>query len=218
MHELVAKIRALSAQPVLISSSPVDDGSISGDWRSKRCETLDPFTKSLAKLAAEEHVPMVDQYHALLDLWGNNRRKGAEAAAKKPAPAATPAPAPLPPGATPKPAPIPPSLIPLKGDAVHPGDVGQYTMAATILLQLGAPHEVSSATLSKEGRWWRRSGARFPTRAEKRRAELYPARRGLALADPALGEGGGAVAARPPEAFRVRAQGLGAQRRMPTTR
>ena len=34
MKELIAKIRAIPAQPVLISSSPVDDGSIMGDWTS----------------------------------------------------------------------------------------------------------------------------------------------------------------------------------------
>lgn len=31
MRELIAKIRAIPAQPVLISSSPVDDGSLMGD-------------------------------------------------------------------------------------------------------------------------------------------------------------------------------------------
>jgi hypothetical protein len=66
--------------------------------------------------------------------------------------AATPA---LAPGATPappKPAPIPPSRIPLTGDAVHPGAVGQYTMAATILKGLKASGEVSSATLKADGK------------------------------------------------------------------
>jgi hypothetical protein len=50
------------------------------------------------------------------------------------------------------PAPIPPSLIPLTGDPVHPGAVGQYTMAATILKGLKAPGEVSSATINADGK------------------------------------------------------------------
>ncbi len=157
MKELIAKIRAIPAQPVLISSSPVDDGSMMGDWRSPRCEKLHPFTEALKKLAAEEKVVFVDQYHPLIDLWGQNRRKGGEAAAKKGQwpPAATPAPAANPSAAaTPaKPAapPIPPSLIPLGGDPVHPGPVGQYNMAAVILAGLQAEGEVSSATLKAGG-------------------------------------------------------------------
>ena len=161
MKEIIAKIRAIPAQPVLISSSPVDDGSIMGDWRSPRCEKLDAFTAALKTLAVEEKVVFVDQYHPLIDLWGQNRRKGAEAAARKaaalPPVPATPAPAtPAPvPGATPVPPkapPIPPSLIPLGGDPVHPGPVGQYNMAAVILAGLKAEGAVSTATLTADGR------------------------------------------------------------------
>ena len=153
--ELIAKIRAIHAQPVLISSSPVDDGSVMGDWKSTRCEKIHPFTDALKKLAAAEKVVFVDQYHPLIDLWGQNRRKGAELAAKNgtlPKPA--PAPAPTADGKPAKPAepPLPPSLIPLEGNPVHPGAVGQYTMAATILAGLKADGEVSSATLGADGK------------------------------------------------------------------
>ena len=162
MKDIIAKIRAIPAQPVLISSSPVDDGSMMGDWKSPRCEKIHPFTDALKKLAEEEKVVFVDQYHPLIDLWGQNRRKGAEAAEKagtlpKP-PAATPAPPAAPvtaAGATPPPAPkpqLPPSLIPLGGDPVHPGPVGQHTMAAVILAGLKADGEVSSATLHADGK------------------------------------------------------------------
>lgn len=165
MKQLIARIRAIPAQPVLISSSPVDDGSKLNDWKGDRCQKIHPFTEALKKLAAEEDIVMVDQYHALLDVWGDNRRKGEEAARKNgtwppkatPEPAATPVPAAAPGGATPpaakpKPAPIAPSLIPLTGDAVHPGAVGQYTMAAAILNGLKADGEVSSATLKADGK------------------------------------------------------------------
>jgi lysophospholipase L1-like esterase len=166
MKELIAKIRAIPAQPVLISSSPVDDGSTMNDWKGDRCQKLHPFTEALKKLAAEENVVFVDQYHALIDLWGLNRRNGEELARRNgtwppkttPEPAATPAPpAPAAGGATPapakpKPAPIAPSLIPFGGDAVHPGPVGQYTMAAAILEGLKADGEVSAATIQAGGK------------------------------------------------------------------
>jgi lysophospholipase L1-like esterase len=157
MKQLIEKIRAIPAQPVLISSSPVDDGSVMGDWKSTRCEKIHPFTEALKKLAEEEKVVFVDQYHPLVDVWGQNRRKGAEAEAAKGIPAPAPAPAPTAPAdgkPAPKPAPprIPPSLIPLGGDPVHPGPVGQYTMAATILTGLKVDGEVSSATLSADGK------------------------------------------------------------------
>src|SRR5580693_1152176 len=62
MKDLIAKIRAIPAQPVLISSSPVDDGSIMNDWKGERCQKLHPFTEALQKLAAEENIVFVDQY------------------------------------------------------------------------------------------------------------------------------------------------------------
>jgi len=164
MKQLIAKIRAIPAQPVLISSSPVDDGSLLNDWKSPRCEKLHPFTEALQALAAEEHVVFVDQYHALIGLWAQNRRKGEELARKNgtwppkpapatPVPASTPAPAAGPtPVPVPKPTPIAPSLIPFGGDAVHPGPVGQYSMAAVILEGLKADGAVSTATLKAEGK------------------------------------------------------------------
>ena len=120
MRQLIQKLREIKAQPVLISSSPVNDGSVTGDWKSDRCRRIGPYSVALKKLAEEEKVVMIDQYHALLDLWGKNKQS------------ATP--------------------INLTGDAVHPGPVGQYTMAGVILSQLGVDKEVSSATLSADGK------------------------------------------------------------------
>jgi lysophospholipase L1-like esterase len=120
MRQLIQKIREIKAQPVLISSSPVNDGSVTGDWKSDRCRRIDPYTVALKKLAEEENVVMIDQYHALLDLWGKNKQS--------------------------------PQAINLTGDAVHPGPVGQYTMAGVILAQLQVDRDVSSATLSADGK------------------------------------------------------------------
>ncbi len=44
MRELVQRIREIKAQPVLISSSPVNDGSLPGNWKSDRCRRIDPYT------------------------------------------------------------------------------------------------------------------------------------------------------------------------------
>ncbi|MEI9895305.1 MAG: SGNH/GDSL hydrolase family protein [Chthoniobacter sp.] len=166
MKDLIAKIRAIPAQPVLISSSPVDDGSMLNDWKSERCQKLHPFTEALKKLAAEENIVFVDQYHPLVDVWGQNRRKGEELARQNGTwpPKATPAPAvtPVPPAPTtgaakpapakPQPAPIAPSVIPLGGNPVHPGEVGQYNMAAVILEGLKADGDVSAATIKADGK------------------------------------------------------------------
>lgn len=119
MRELIKKIRGINATPVLISSSPVNDGSLPGAWKGDRCRRIDPYTVALKKLAEEENVVMIDQYHSLLEMWGKNLQ------AEKP--------------------------IALGGDPVHPGPVGQTTMAATIVKGLNLSSEVSSASLKFDG-------------------------------------------------------------------
>ena len=121
MKNLLARIRAVDATPVLIASSPVNDGSKLDDWKGDRCRKIHPYTEALSTLAQAEKVVFVDQYHPLLALWAENK---------------------LPTGK---------ERVPLGGDAVHPGPVGQLTMAATILTALGADPEVSSATLNAGG-------------------------------------------------------------------
>ena len=121
MKNLLAQIRAVGATPVLISSSPVNDGSKLNDWKGDRCRKIHPYTVALGTLAQAEKVVFVDQYHPLLDLWAGNK---------------------LPDGK---------ERFPLGGDGVHPGAVGQLTMAATILTALGADPEVSSATFNAAG-------------------------------------------------------------------
>lgn len=119
--KLIGQVRSINATPVLISSSPVNDGSKLDAWKSDRCRRIHPYTDALIKLADEERLTVVDQYHPLLALWGNN--KGEDGKDK----------------------------IGLLGDPVHPGFVGQYTMAATILAGLGVDRDVSSATLKADG-------------------------------------------------------------------
>ena len=154
MKKLADQIRALPAQPLFISSSPVNDGSLMEAWTSVRCRTIHPFTVALLELGQKENVPAVDQYHPLIQLWGPNKtledanNLAAHIRALKPGHQ------------------VPeletlqafgnawvgkPAGISLGGDSIHPGPVGQYMMAATILAALHAEREVSSATLKPDG-------------------------------------------------------------------
>jgi lysophospholipase L1-like esterase len=142
MRELLGRIRDIKAQPVFISSSPVNDGSLPGNWKSDRCRRLDLYTNALKKLADEEAVVMVDQYHPLLELWGKNMPPVDAAVATQPATL---------PGGKAAPRKGSTGRIELHGDAVHTGPVGQYTMAATILSALNVDREVSSAVLKADG-------------------------------------------------------------------
>ena len=154
MKKLADQIRALPAQPLFISSSPVNDGSLMDAWSSVRCRTIHPFTVALVELGKNDNVQVVDQYHPLIQLWGANKiledagNLAAHARELKPENQ------------------VPdlktlqafakawvgkPSGISLGGDAVHPGPVGQYTMAATILTALKVDRDVSCATLKPDG-------------------------------------------------------------------
>jgi len=156
MKKLTDNIRALKAQPLFISSSPIDDGSVMGSWFSQRCRTIHPFTEALKELGQKENVQVVDQYHPLIALWGPNKTLlEANALATrvrllKPENNIT--------GlkelqAFAKSWEGKPTAVSLGSDGVgvHPGPVGQYTMAATILAALGVDREVSSATLKPDG-------------------------------------------------------------------
>ena len=154
MTKLVEQIRTLKAAPVLISSSPVNDGSIREAWTSDRCRYIHTFTETLKELGQKENALVVDQYHPLLALWGPNKivdEANAFAARVRLL----------------KPEYNVADLktlqafasewgnkhagVSLGGDGVHPGPVGQYTMAATILAALDVDREVSSATIKPDG-------------------------------------------------------------------
>jgi len=151
MSSLVAKIRSVNARPVLLSASPVNNGTPlvkmdSGNVRLKE------YADALKALAEKENIPYADQFTSLVDLWAQNKPKenlanqlvalrellaaqpnlaGAEHAKeflevwnkmeKQP--------------------------VTMMGDAVHPGPTGQLTMAATLLAELKAPGLVSSSTV-----------------------------------------------------------------------
>ena len=154
MTKLVEQIRTLKAAPVLISSSPVNDGSVRDAWTSDRCRYIHTFTEALKELGQKDNVLVVDQYHPLLALWGPNKivdDANAFAARVRLL----------------KPADNVGDLktlqafasewgnkhagVSLGGDGVHPGSVGQYMMAATILAALDVDRDVSSATIKPDG-------------------------------------------------------------------
>ena len=50
MKKLADNIRSVQAQPLFISSSPVNDGSLMDAWTSVRCRTIHSFTEALKEL------------------------------------------------------------------------------------------------------------------------------------------------------------------------
>jgi hypothetical protein len=135
----------------------VNDGSTFNAWQSDRCRRIQPYTEALVKLADEEGVLVADQYNPLLNRWAANKIRTDLGKLKSFAPALK--------GLGLKDS--EPGVKELDGflqnwngsanarelggDPVHPGPVGQLTMAAVILNKLGAPHEVSSTTLDLKG-------------------------------------------------------------------
>ena len=150
MVTLLARIREIKARPVLLSSSPVNNGSPAP--KQDNVSRLRDFAQSLKGLAAKENIPYADQYSALVDFWAAN--KPMENLANMMASIRTLV------AAKPELAGVehlkafldtwskmekqPVSML---GDPVHPGPNGQLTMAAALLAGLNAPGLVSKATI-----------------------------------------------------------------------
>lgn len=153
MGVLVERIRAINARPVIFSASPMNNGSTLS--RLGRNQRLHEYAVALRTFTASEKLPYADQFHALLDIWGNNKPKellanslpvlhelaaddsllGAEhlrafLAAQETSPTRP---------------------VSMQGAAVHPGPPGQLMMATALLKQLGADGFVSSVTLDARG-------------------------------------------------------------------
>lgn len=153
MGTLVERIRKIEARPVVLSASPVNDGT-SGAKPGSRNQRLAEYAAALKEFCEKERVPYADQFTALVDVWAKNKPRekllsaiadlkpaagddtiaGVEqlraflaAQEKEPARGAN-----------------------LLGDPVHPGAPGQLMMAATLLKQLGAEGFVSTATVDAE--------------------------------------------------------------------
>jgi lysophospholipase L1-like esterase len=154
MGKLSDKIRSVQARPVFFTASPINNGSTLANIGGNK--KLADYAVALKEFAAKEKAPFADQFHQLVDVWGKNKPRenlinalpslksvaaddhlaGVEhlraflAAQEK---------------STEK-------FVSMKGDAVHPGEPGQLTMAAALLKELGADPFVSSATIEATGK------------------------------------------------------------------
>ena len=153
MGTMAQTIRSAGARPVFFTSSPINNGDTSAKLGGNA--KLHEFAVALKKFAAEAEIPFADQFHAVIDVWGNNKpnenllgllttakslvqddnlagvehlRAFLAAQAKDPRP------------------------VSMQGDPVHPGPPGQLMMAAALLKELGATGFVSSATLDAAGK------------------------------------------------------------------
>jgi lysophospholipase L1-like esterase len=154
MSQLGDRIRSAGAQPVWLTSSPINNGGTSPDYAGNA--KLHDFAVALKDFSAKQDAPFADQFHALIDLWGRNKpRENLVNVINQITPlakddkvtgvehlraflAAQEA------DAAPK--------VTLMGDPVHPGPTGQLTMAAALLKLLGANSFVSSAELTADGK------------------------------------------------------------------
>lgn len=155
MKTMVDRIRASGARPVILAASPVNNGETLAKLGGQNTR-LNEYATQLNGFCEQEKVPYANQFHALLDVWGQNKpreqlanslgslkqlatddklagvdhlRQFLAAQDKEPNPP-----------------------VSMQGDPVHPGPPGQLMMAAALLQALGAEKFVSSATLDSTGK------------------------------------------------------------------
>jgi lysophospholipase L1-like esterase len=174
MGIMTGQIRSRKARPVIFSPSPMNNGDtmakLDGNKRlndyavalksadetnrpsGQSNKRLNDYAVALKEFSAKEDIAYSDQFHALLDVWGNNKpreRLADSLAVIRPLAADNSlvgvehlreflraqdkAPG------------IPP--VSMQGDAVHLGPPGQLMMAAALLKGLGADGFVSSVAI-----------------------------------------------------------------------
>ena len=134
MGDVDGKIRAANARPVYFTASPMNNGDTMA--RLGGNTKLHQYAEALGKFSAAKNAPFADQFHAVIDMWGNNKPHESLAAqlevSEKMAKddnlagvehlrafLAVQAKGPRP--------------VSMLGDAVHPGPPGQLVMAAALL-------------------------------------------------------------------------------------
>lgn len=157
MQTWIERVESVHARPILFAPSPVNDGSTLATLTAgNRNQRLHEYSTELKVVAEQHQLPYADQFHALLDIWGQNKpnelvaeligstRQVAgndsvagvehlreflrEQDARKQ------------------------KAISLQGNPVHPGPCGQLMMAAALLQGLGADGFVSSVSLNADGK------------------------------------------------------------------
>ncbi len=149
MKTMVDRIRAIKARPIILTSSPINNGSTIAAMGPKN--RLNEYATALKEFAAKENIPFADQFHAIADVWAMNKPKENVANALSPLRAIS--------GddtvagidhlrafiAAQDAAKVRP--VSMQGDGVHPGPPGQLMMAAALLKELGTDGFVSSVTI-----------------------------------------------------------------------
>ena len=149
MRAMVDRIRASQARPVILSASPVNNGAtlakLGGNQR------LNDYAVALKDFAGSEKIPYANQFHALVDVWGQNKPR--ENLANLLGPIAALANDESLTGVQhlrdflSAQAKDPRKPVSMQGDPVHPGPNGQLMMAAALLKALEADGFVSSVTI-----------------------------------------------------------------------
>lgn len=155
MGTMVERIRSIKARPVILSASPINDGTTLAELGGGN-KRLHEYANALKEFCNKEQVPYADQFHALVEVWGKNKPNemvaNALPALKRAAQddsltgvdhlraflAAQDT--------------SPVKLVSMQGDPVHPGAPGQLMMAAALLKELGADGFVSMAEIDADGK------------------------------------------------------------------
>jgi lysophospholipase L1-like esterase len=155
MAVMVERIRSIKARPVIFTASPVNDGTTMKKLAGRN-QRLDEYATALKGFAAKERIPFADQFHDLLDVWGQNKPRESLAnalpALKMAAQDDSLAGVEQLRGFLAAQEKDPSRPVSMQGDPVHPGPPGQLMMAAALLKDLSASGEVSSATLDADGK------------------------------------------------------------------
>src|SRR4051812_4808862 len=72
MGTMVERIKGIKARPVILSASPVNDGTSMAKLTGRNVQ-LSEFSKALEGFSAKQEIPYADQFHALVDVWGKNK-------------------------------------------------------------------------------------------------------------------------------------------------
>jgi lysophospholipase L1-like esterase len=155
MGTMVERIRKSGARPVILSASPVNDGTVLAKAGGRNLR-LSEYAIGLKAFSEKEKLPYADQFHMLLDVWGKNKPReslqNAIGVLKGAANDDTIAGVEHLRAFLADQAMNPAKGVSLHGDAVHPGAPGQLMMAAALLKALNADPMVSSAILEATGK------------------------------------------------------------------
>src|SRR4051812_18981055 len=72
MKTMVDRIRSIKARPVILAASPVNNGETLAKLAGGN-QRLHEYAVALKDFCQQENIPYADQFHALLDRWGQNK-------------------------------------------------------------------------------------------------------------------------------------------------